>query len=318
MDAFFDMEFSMGKDRCDVISLACVIRDDNQIIDQFYTLTKPTKKLHWTAKRITKLKDKDLVNAISLKEALTEFNTWINFYNVTNIYNIGNCDKKVLSICCNRDGTDYLLKPFEMLEDVQEKISASVLLDGKQHFKQISLQNLKYLYDIDGKVSHNSLDDAIDLLNVYNAFEKNKEINKDRLIELIKTKEEEKERREKIKEEKTKKFNSMSIKDKFKFMREVHKVYVTPDENNFLKINQLLNILDSNNFYRISKNNYCFGSINLSREFSKIIIECNKTIFKLTVSNIETNKMAYFEYDVDKNMKSIYILLKNMNCLKVK
>ena len=127
MDAFFDMEFSMGKDRCDVISLACVIRDDNQIIDQFYTLTKPTKKLHWTAKRITKLKDKDLVNAISLKEALTEFNTWINFYNVTNIYNIGNCDKKVLSICCNRDGTDYLLKPFEMLEDVQEKISASVL-----------------------------------------------------------------------------------------------------------------------------------------------------------------------------------------------
>ena len=172
MDAFFDMEFSMGKDRCDVISLACVIRDNDQIIDQFYTLTKPTKKLHWTAKRITKLKDKDLVNAISLKEALTEFNTWINFYNITNIYNIGNCDKKVLSICCNRDGTDYLLKPFEMLEDVQEKISASVLLDGKQYFKQISLQNLKYLYDIDGKVSHNSLDDAIDLLNVYNAFEK--------------------------------------------------------------------------------------------------------------------------------------------------
>ena len=110
----------------------------------------------------------------------------------------------------------------------------------------------------------------------------------------------------------------MSIQDKFKFMREVHKVYITPDENNFLKINQLLNILDSNNFYRISKNNYCFGSINLSREFSKIIIECNKTIFKLTVSNIETNKMAYFEYDVDKNMKSIYILLKNMNCLRVK
>ena len=139
MDAFFDMEFSMGKDRCDVISLACVIRDNDQIIDQFYTLTKPTKKLHWTAKRITKLKDKDLVNAISLKEALTEFNTWINFYNVTNIYNIGNCDKKVLSICCNRDGTDYLLKPFEMLEDVQEKISASVVLDGKQYFKQISL-----------------------------------------------------------------------------------------------------------------------------------------------------------------------------------
>ena len=57
MDAFFDMEFSMGKDRCDVISLACVIRDNDQIIDQFYTLTKPTKKLHWTAKRITKLKD---------------------------------------------------------------------------------------------------------------------------------------------------------------------------------------------------------------------------------------------------------------------
>ena len=54
--------------------------------------------------------------------------------------------------------------------DIQVEISENLTLNNEVISKCIGLEKMKEMYNISGKVKHNALDDAIDLMKVVHAY----------------------------------------------------------------------------------------------------------------------------------------------------
>lgn len=331
MDAFFDIEFSMAKSVCDLVSIGCVIVDNNKQIDTYYSLVKPTQPLHWTCKKVTGLKDSDFKHAKDFKKIMSEFKTWLDKYEVNKIYNLGDCDKRVLGICCKKhEVEEYMETIFYKLQDIQNELSSAIKLNNIRYFSQVSLDNLKRIFNVTGGVEHNALHDAIDLFNIYVKYSSNAEMNEEVILELVQAKEAKKQCK-KAKKEANKKdileryknanINDICIADKFKVMKPVNKIFINPKISNFVKIYGLLRNIDEDNFNRIAKGKYIFHGLEIERTSSIIKIICNSDVLVLYFTNTKTNKQVKVVYNIyeDKTgMKKIYSLLKNTATLEKK
>lgn len=193
LDAEFDAVRIKGKFQQSVISIGAVIADPNmQIIDDFYMLVRPEKfkRLTSVVRRMTHLKHSDILNAAPFSEMLASFFSWIQQYcRLEDVvtYSFGPDDRRTLVQNCTLcDVDDRGL--FANVKDVQKVISADILYRDVIISPTLSLDDVKYVYDLGDSVDHNALMDARDLMMVHNAFMKHQPQNKAHIEEIMERK----------------------------------------------------------------------------------------------------------------------------------
>lgn len=164
--AFIDCEASHRK----AISIGLVVYDtkNHKIVDKYYSLIRPKefKELEYHVAKLTGLTTEMVLKAASMNEILPTIVAFLDKYNIKAIYSWGPDDKKYI--------TSYLSEAkvgvfCEKINNIQKTISSATY----EHFHNdsMSLSNMKEIYHLDTeKVTHNALDDAIDLANIFNAW----------------------------------------------------------------------------------------------------------------------------------------------------
>ena len=173
---YVDFEFDIeNRQKAEFISIGAVVTLDGvKIKDSFYSLinTVNKKNLSKTCMEITHLTQDEVDNADNLKDVMNKFALWINKYLRNGIiYNWGNFDKVALSKILKGNGLGFIYnKIFKKMYDIQVEISENLTLNNEVISKCIGLEKMKEMYNISGKVKHNALDDAIDLMKVVHAY----------------------------------------------------------------------------------------------------------------------------------------------------
>lgn len=175
LDAEFDAISIQDEYHQMIISIGAVmVGDDYHTCKHFYSLVRPYhfQCLSGVVKKITNLKDEDISSAASFQEVISAFREWIqeeqdNLEKIK-IYSFGPDDKRTLLsnatlVSCDCDDL------FANIIDLQKELSSKVMYKGNVISNTLSLDDLKNVYDIEGEVHHNALNDAIDLMHIHDA-----------------------------------------------------------------------------------------------------------------------------------------------------
>lgn len=173
---FYDSEFNAYDDRKDlsypqeVISIGlCIVDVNNTMIYKYYTLIKLKKAKGITnrCREITGLSNKDMKDAKPFVEVCGKLEEIFKKYKIKKVFCYGTEDKRMF------------IKTAELYGD---KINISFFdkkfLDIRQEFKNKTknclgdqgLTFLKRVCKIEGETTHNALNDAIDLSQVFNVI----------------------------------------------------------------------------------------------------------------------------------------------------
>lgn len=175
LDAEFDAVRIDHKFQQAVISLGAVmLNEDAEILDQFYSLTKPMNfhRLTSVVKRMTHLTNSQIEQAKEFPVLMKKFMDWIHVYEPdmeqVRFYSFGPDDRRTLIQNCHyyKIEADF----FSRMKDLQKEISPNVKFQDQLISSTLSLDDLKSVYAIEGEVEHNALNDAIDLMKVHRAY----------------------------------------------------------------------------------------------------------------------------------------------------
>ncbi len=173
LDAEFDAISIQGEYHQMIISIGAVMIDDtHHTCKHFYSLVKPYnfQRLSKVVKKITNLSDEDIFSAPSFQEVMGAFRDWIHIdecnLEKVKIYTFGPDDKRTLLL--NAKFVSYDCEDlFGNIVDLQKELSSKIKYKGNIVSNTLSLDDLKNVYDIDGEVHHNALNDAIDLMHIH-------------------------------------------------------------------------------------------------------------------------------------------------------
>lgn len=171
--AFIDCEASDNK----AISIGLVIYDikNNKVVDTFYSLLCPKyfEQINPFVEKLTHLTTNDILNAPKVPFVINELNVLLKRYNICKIFSWGEADKKFINSLANECNVKIVS---EKMYNIQRTISLIAFhITGN---KQLSLSNMKKLYGINVlETSHNALDDAIDLTNIFDCWWNNVDID---------------------------------------------------------------------------------------------------------------------------------------------
>lgn len=173
IDAEFDAVRYQKRFEQAVISFGAVACRDEVILDTFYALVRPTYFRYLTpiVKKMTHLKDKEILAAEPLETVTEHFLTWLSKFGDlqdVQLYSCGPDDRRTLVKNCAIHHIEDTL--FEHIQDLQKEISATVKFQDKIVSPTLSLDDMKLIYDIDGAVDHNALNDALDLMHIHQRY----------------------------------------------------------------------------------------------------------------------------------------------------
>jgi len=173
---FYDSEFNAYDDRKDltypqeVISIGlCIVDKNSTMIYKYYTLVKLKKAKGITnrCREITGLTNKDMKDAKPFVEVCEKLEEIFKKYKIKKVFCYGTEDKRIF------------LKTAELYGDkIDINFFDKKFLDIRQEFKsktknQLGDQGLTFLKKvckIEGETTHNALNDAIDLSQVFNVI----------------------------------------------------------------------------------------------------------------------------------------------------
>lgn len=173
MNIYFDCEFDAVKSgdkhhQC-VVSIGAI---DAEAQATFYTLVKPKNfkhVSHYVAK-ITQLQDKEILTAPSFAKVMKSFHAWARVpQEKATLYSFGPDDKRTIIAHAAYEGVDEL-SVFDEVIDLQKILSETITYEGTLVSPTLSLDDLKYAYEIEGDVVHNALNDAMDLMKIHKAY----------------------------------------------------------------------------------------------------------------------------------------------------
>ena len=173
--AFVDSEFTTTKH--EILSIGCVIyHTKTKKTYTFYRTCKPVyeKKLSNRCKNITHLTQEEIDASQPFPLVLKEFQHFLKEHQAKYLVVWGNSDLPsfLTSIAYNKMSLKYKDWFNTYMLDIQPIIS--IIIDETR--MQISLQDMKKYYHIEGIVNHQALDDAMDLKNIVLAFIKERKL----------------------------------------------------------------------------------------------------------------------------------------------
>ena len=192
IDAEFDAVKYQKKFEQAVISIGAIACDEQRVIDDFYTLVCPKyfKRLSPVIKRITKLRNEDILSSDSLHVVSLRFQKWlesIGSIEDMKFYSCGPDDRRTLMRNCDIHEIDGHI--YDRIEDLQKVISATIKFQNQIVSPALSLDDMKAVYDVDGIVEHNALTDAIDLMHIHMKYLDQYPQNQKKIIEIVNRKE---------------------------------------------------------------------------------------------------------------------------------
>lgn len=218
MEFYYDAEFDAihrydGCIQC-LVSIGMIAVNDGEIIDQYYSLIQPKRfrKLTRIVREMTQLNNEELRKAPSFREVMTQVECFMDQLCPKQeriLYAFGPDDKRTIHSHANYERCEPITM-FDDTIDLQSIISKQVLYEGTVVSKTLSLDDLKYAFDVEGEVIHNALNDALDLMRIHQAS-RNQACNMTHVKEIW-------ERKEKKKEE-------VRIKAYERMMRMLHERY---------------------------------------------------------------------------------------------
>ncbi len=187
MDYYFDEEFNAvhtgkGFTQC-LISIGIIAVENDVIIDSFYSLICPRRfqKLMRTVKEMTHLCNADIRNAPSFAQVMEEANAFLANSGKdasSNFYCFGPDDLRTMKNHARYEKYEKEL-PFDHTIDLQKQISKTITWNQQILSRTLSLDDLKYIHNIQGQVEHNALNDAYDLFYLHQAhIHQTSDINK--------------------------------------------------------------------------------------------------------------------------------------------
>lgn len=195
VDSEFDAVRHEGKHYQCVISLGAVLCDfqGNQLAN-FYETIRPRyfKSLTRVVSQITKLTGKEIRSSKSLPEVLEHFERWLLQYQKQQAvfsFSFGPDDKRTLSKHCELEKVDMPLI-LQSMQDLQRPLSQSVVYHGAVVSPTLSLDALKKVYGIQGKVEHNAKSDALDLMELHRCYQTKRPRLEEEVQKLVKKREE--------------------------------------------------------------------------------------------------------------------------------
>jgi len=175
MELYFDAEFDaihhgQRHVQC-LISIGLVVVHHGVIVDCYYSLIHPKhfRKLTGVVRKITKLRDEQILHAPSFATIMREIEDFLHSYNeegIWRIYSFGPDDARTIQ----KHAEFERVRPcsvFAHVVDLQRILSKKVVCNGEMLSATLSLDDLKYVYGIKGEVVHNALNDALDLMQVH-------------------------------------------------------------------------------------------------------------------------------------------------------
>lgn len=181
LEVFIDLEFDRTYDYLgfhqSIISIGACVKVNGKL-ETFYSLVRPLnfKKLTKQVAKMTKLDSYQIKQAATFPIVHQEFMTWLaSFRKPYQFYSFGPDDGRTLCQACNRyklDDHDY-----QDVVDAQKEITTYICNLMKEKYEALSLENIKKAFFIEEKTSHHALNDAKDLMMIYNLYQVKHELN---------------------------------------------------------------------------------------------------------------------------------------------
>lgn len=192
---FYDLEIS-DPTYGDIMSIGCVALDDkDREVGSFYRLIHVAHSVTPHVSRLTGLKDKDLVSAKKFPTVLKEIAGWIQEVLHIEMKECAFYAWGEDSRCLRKNVKKHGLKwekffSDEKMVNYQKSLSKSVMKGGEILTSSLSLQNMKELLSIENPaVTHNALDDARDIKEIYLRVKAGTPLNEEVLDRCYKEKE---------------------------------------------------------------------------------------------------------------------------------
>lgn len=326
---FMDLEFDHYNGYPEILSIGAVKCDRKyNTLDKFYTITKPLKrkKISEAVKELTGLNE-DIIKerGKELSTTLNELLEWIGKDKIQ-IFVWGNEDKRVLDRAIRAlNATDKYNSISRKMIDIQPSLCKTIF-DTNRIF---SLEKMKYLYNIEGKVKHEALSDAIDLMTVCKKYKTTK-IDNERLISIYNKSEEKltdysKEFKLLIDYLNTNysgelKFNTKNTDLQEYLANNFHEAIEIPNFKGLSNTIYLTSEEDSLHIYYYYNNkNYCLKISNNSIDnFKDFYCKLNEAIEEYFIENITPHKINIDE--LNKNEKEFFIkheIVNSNSCINI-
>lgn len=229
IDAEFDAVRYQKRFEQAVISFGAVACRQKQMLDTFYTLVRPRYFRHLipVVKKMTHLKDKEILAAEPLEVVTEHFLSWLQRFGELadiQLYSCGPDDRRTLMKNCAIHHIDGAL--FDRIQDLQKEISATVKFQNKIISPSLSLDDMKLIYDIQGAVDHNALNDAKDLMYIHQRYLDGNAQNAQRILDIVNRKEA---KQQEVRRKQNERLRTMMIQQFQKYPKEFVKIPLLPE-----------------------------------------------------------------------------------------
>lgn len=115
---------------------------------------------------------------------------------------------------------------FDRIQDLQKEISATVKFQNKIISPSLSLDDMKLIYDIQGAVDHNALNDAKDLMYIHQRYLDGNAQNAQRILDIVNRKEA---KQQEVRRKQNERLRTMMIQQFQKYPKEFVKIPLLPE-----------------------------------------------------------------------------------------
>lgn len=168
---FLDFEFNTAKKIQEIVSVGVVVCDLNfNVTSKYYSLValNMTTSMDKYASKVNNITDEVLRDARDFKTVFLELNNTLKLTSNDKIFTWGYDDKRTFDYGIEHHSLESeLFLMSNCMTNIQKELSSKVKYNGDTIGDTLALKYLKRICNIDGEVTHNALDDAIDLMDIY-------------------------------------------------------------------------------------------------------------------------------------------------------
>lgn len=313
---FLDFEFNTAKKIQEIVSVGVVECDLNfNIISKYYSLIalSMTTTMDKYASNVNNITDSMLINARDFETVFIELNNKLKLSPTDKIFTWGNDDKRTFDCCIKHHKLENELSLMsECMVSIQKDLSLKITYNNKLLSDTLSLKSIKKIYNIKGKVTHNALDDSIDLMNIYERSLNNKE-NLKVIESLFFEKEQARKKREAIKNQ----INNFS--NRYPNGISINKLEGEIFKKSMILMSSKSIVYKNSNLYDLSKDSVSLLNTSNHRldiikdkRYPNIKFNFNTKGTILVISIIEKNNIHEFHINTNKNKDLVFSLLNNI------